>query len=134
SDNLSASLLLNALTFGSCLMTETHNTAEAAVEGHASCCQGGTACGPGDTPRRGLLTQGRTALIRTALLAIPPTLGGLNFLAPILRKKQAATRRIARATGSASLTAGRMAFNRCFSSIVCFSHEAGSERESIQKE
>ncbi|MFN9282942.1 MAG: hypothetical protein ACK5YX_04525, partial [Planctomyces sp.] len=71
-------------------MTETHNTAEAAVEGHASCCQGGTACGPGDTPRRGLLIQGLTALISTALLAIPATLGGLFFLDPILRKKQAA--------------------------------------------
>jgi menaquinol-cytochrome c reductase iron-sulfur subunit len=71
-------------------MTETHTTADAAVEGHASCCQGGTACGPGDTPRRGLLIQGLTALISTALMAIPATLGGLFFLDPILRKKQAA--------------------------------------------
>lgn len=71
-------------------MTETQNTAAAAAEGHASCCQGGHACGPAETPRRGLLIQGLTALISTAIMAIPATLGGLFFLDPILRRKQAA--------------------------------------------
>ncbi|MFM7830551.1 MAG: hypothetical protein ACKPJD_02120, partial [Planctomycetaceae bacterium] len=71
-------------------MTETQNTAAAAAEGHASCCQGGHGCGPAETPRRGLLIQGLTALISTAIMAIPATLGGLFFLDPILRRKQAA--------------------------------------------
>lgn len=70
-------------------MTETQNSADAAAGGHASCCQGGHACGPADTPRRGLLIQGLTALISTAIMAIPATLGGLFFLDPILRRKQA---------------------------------------------
>ena len=46
---------------------------------------------PENIPRRGILIQLFTAAVSFILVAVPSTLGGLFFLDPILRKRNAAT-------------------------------------------
>jgi menaquinol-cytochrome c reductase iron-sulfur subunit len=47
---------------------------------------------PESVPRRNMLVQVVTTLISIVLVAVPATLGGLFFLDPILRRRQAAKR------------------------------------------